>query len=227
VATGGVTGMSAAGTIFTPGSTLADVLDNPTTTTQSVTYTFRPQIAGGLGCQGDNVVVTISVNPLPTVTASVQPDICSGEFINITLTPDVANTVAIWTVSAPPGVAGASNGAGNLIFQTLFNNNNAASIVTYTVTPRVNGCDGPAIVIPVVVNPKPVLTLPPPVTVCHGNTLNVPLVSNVAGTTFAWTVDDPSGLGVPLVGSGNTINQLLNNTTGSQASLTYSITPTG
>lgn len=227
VATGGVTGMSADNTIFTPGSTLADVLDNPTTTAQSVTYTFRPQTAGGLGCQGDNVVVTISVNPLPTVTASAQPDICSGELINITLTPDVANTVAVWTVSAPPGVAGASNGAGNLIFQTLFNNNNSASTVTYTVTPRVNGCDGPTIVIPVVVNPKPVLTLPPPVTICHANTLNVPLVSNVAGTTFAWTVDDPSGLGVPLAGSGNTINQLLNNTTGSQASLTYTITPTG
>jgi gliding motility-associated-like protein len=227
VATGGVTGMSADNTIFTPGSSLADVLNNPTTTTQSVTYTFRPQTAGGLGCQGDNVVVTISVNPLPTVTASVQPDICSGEFINITLTPDVANTVAVWTVSAPPGVAGASNGAGNLIFQTLFNNNNAASTVTYTVTPRVNGCDGPSIIIPVVVNPKPVLTLPPPVTVCHGNALNVPLVSNVAGTTFTWTVDDPSGLGVPLSGSGNTINQVMNNITGSQASLTYTIIPTG
>lgn len=227
VATGGVTGMSADNTIFTPGSSLADVLDNPTTTTQTVTYTFRPQTAGGLGCQGDNVVVTITVNPLPTVVASPQGEICSGDFVNITLTPDVANTVAVWTVSAPSGVTGASNGAGNLIFQTLFNNNNAASTVTYTVTPRVNGCDGPPIVIPVVVNPKPILTLPPPVTVCHGNTLNVPLVSNVAGTTFTWTVDDPSGLGVPLTGSGNTINQLLNNTTGSQASLTYTITPTG
>ncbi|MCW5912410.1 MAG: gliding motility-associated C-terminal domain-containing protein [Cyclobacteriaceae bacterium] len=226
-AIGGVTGMSAAGTIFIPGSALADVLDNPTTTAQTVTYTFRPQIAGGLGCVGDNVVVTITVNPLPTITASPQADICSGEFINITLTPDVANTVAVWTVSAPAGVSGASNGAGNLIFQTLFNNNNAAATVTYTVTPRVNGCDGPAISIPVVVNPKPVLTLPPPVTVCHGNTLNQPLVSNVAGTTFDWIVDDPSGLGVPLSGSGNTINQLLNNTTGSQASLTYTITPTG
>jgi hypothetical protein len=30
-----------------------------------------------------------------------------------------------------------------------------------------------------------------------------------------------------LTGSGNTINQVLNNTTGSQASLTYTITPTG
>ncbi|MBL7871313.1 MAG: gliding motility-associated C-terminal domain-containing protein [Cyclobacteriaceae bacterium] len=226
--TGGVTGMSAVGTLFNPGSSLTDVLDNPTTSTQTVTYTFQPKIIGGLGCVGDNVVVTITVNPNPTIVASAQPDICSGEFVNITLTPDVANTVAIWTVSAPATIAGASNGAGNLIFQTLFNNGNIPETVTYTVTPRVNGCNGTPIVIGVVVNPKPKFVgLPTMVTVCHGGTLNVPLNSTVAGTTFDWTVDDPSGLGVPPTGSGNVINQPLTNTTGSQASLTYSITPTG
>jgi gliding motility-associated-like protein len=227
-ATGGVTGMSAVGTLFTPGSALADVLDNPTVTAQTVTYTFQPKVIGGLGCIGDNVVVTITVNPLPTVVASAQPDICSGDFVNITLTPDVANTVAIWTVSAPATIAGASNGAGNLIFQTLFNNGNIPETVNYTVTPRVNGCNGTPIVIGVVVNPKPKFVgLPTTVVVCHGNSLNVPLNSTVAGTTFDWVVDDPSGLGVPATGSGNVINQPLTNTTGSQASLTYTITPTG
>ncbi len=227
-ATGGVTGMSAVGTLFTPGSALAEVLDNPTITAQTVTYTLQPKVIGGLGCIGDNVVVTITVNPLPTVVASAQTDICSGDFVNITLTPDVVNTVAIWTVSAPATIAGASNGAGNLIFQTLFNNGNIPETVNYTVTPRVNGCNGTPIVIGVVVNPKPKFVgLPTTVTVCHGNTLNVPLNSTVAGTTFDWVVDDPSGLGVPVTGSGNVINQPMTNTTGSQASLTYTITPTG
>jgi hypothetical protein len=95
VASGGVTGMSPIGTLFTPGSMLADVLDNPTVTSQTVTYTLQPKIIGGLACVGDNVVVTITVNPRPTIIASAQPDICSGDFINITLTPDVANTIAI------------------------------------------------------------------------------------------------------------------------------------
>ncbi|MEQ1585104.1 MAG: PKD-like domain-containing protein, partial [Cyclobacteriaceae bacterium] len=227
-ASGGVTGMSAVGTLFTPGSSLADILNNPTVTSQTVTYTFQPKVIGGLGCAGDNVVVTITVNPLPTIVASAQPDICSGDFINITLTPDVANTVALWTVSAPGTVTGASNGAGNLIFQTLFNSGNIPETVNYTVTPRVNGCNGTPIVVSVVVNPKPKFVgLPTAVTVCHGGTLNVPLTSTVAGTTFDWVVDDPSGLGVPLTGSGNVINQPLTNTTGSQASLTYTITPTG
>jgi gliding motility-associated-like protein len=227
-ASGGVTGMSAVGTLFNPGASLADVLDNPTITAQTVTYTFQPRIIGGLGCAGDNVVVTITVNPLPTIIASAQPDICSGDFINITLTPDVANTVATWTVSAPVTIVGESNGAGNLIFQTLFNNGTIPETVTYTVTPRVNGCNGTPILVNVVVNPKPAIVgLPNMTTVCHGATLNVPLNSTVAGTTFDWVVDDPSGLGVPPVGSGNVINQPLTNTTGSQASLTYTITPTG
>ncbi|MBN8650146.1 MAG: gliding motility-associated C-terminal domain-containing protein [Cytophagales bacterium] len=235
VATGGVTSVklpaaTAIGDIFTPGSTFADVLDNPTTTVQTVTYTFRPQIAGGLGCVGDNVVVTVSVDPLPTITPSAQADICSGGLVDITLTPDVANTVAFWTVSAPVGIAGASNGAGNLIFQTLFNTTGNPLTVTYTITPRANGCNGPALIIPIVVHPKPVLTLPPPpINVCHGTNINIPLVSNVAGTNFTWTVDDPSDILTPAqeTGSGTVINYPITNTTGFQASLIYSITPIG
>lgn len=227
-ATGSVTGMTAVGTMFNPGSSLADVLDNPTTTAQTVIYTFQPKIIGGLGCVGDNVLITVTVNPNPVITASPQPDICSGDFVNITLTPDVTNTIAQWTVTAPPTITGASNGAGNLIFQTLFNNGNIPETVTYNLVPRANGCNGTPLVISVVVNPKPKFVgLPTTVTVCHGGTLNVPLTSTVAGTTFDWVVDDPSGLGVPVTGSGPVINQVLNNTTGSQASLTYTITPTG
>ncbi len=227
-ATGGVTGMTAAGTMFNPASTLADVLSNPTITAQTVTYTFQPRTVGGLGCVGDNVIVTVTVNPNPTLVASAQPDICSGDFINVTLTPDVANTIAQWTVSAPATITGASNGAGNLIFQTLFNNGNIPETVTYTVVPRANNCNGAPLVVSVVVNPKPTITgLPTTLTVCHGATLNVPLTSNVAGTAFDWVVDDPSGLGVPATGSGTTITQPMTNTTGSQASLTYTITPTG
>ncbi len=229
-ASGGVTGMSAVGTLFTPGSALADVLDNPTVTTQTVTYTLQPKVIGGLGCVGDNVVVTVTVNPRPVLTASAQPDICSGDFINVTLTPDVANTVAIWTVSAPATITGESNGAGNLIFQTLFNTGNIPETVNYTVTPRVNGCDGAPIIVSVVVNPKPAFVgLPPTVVVCHGATMNIPLNSTVAGTTFAWTVDDPSDILTPAEesGTGTVINQPFTNLTGSQASLTYSIIPTG
>ncbi len=228
VPTGGVTGMSANGTVFANGSTLNDVLSNPLTTAQTVTYTMRPRINGGAGCIGDDVFITVTVNPRPTVTPSPQPQICSGDVIDITLTTDVAATVSTWTVTANPTITGASAGAGDRIFQILFNSGNIVETVTYNVTPQAAGCAGTTVPVAVQVNPKAkVLGVPTTVTVCHGASLNVPLTSNVAAATFAWTVDDPSGLGVPATGSGNVINQPMTNTLGFQATLTYTITPTG
>ena len=226
VATGGVTGFTPVSTLIAPGSTLADVLSNPTITDQTVTYTLLPRIVGGPGCVGDPVVLTITVKPRPTVTAVVPAPICTGDIIDIDLNPDVANTVCTWTVSAP-GITGASPGSGNKIFQTLFNNTFVPATATYTITPQVNGCAGTPLVLNIVVNPKPdVIGVPTTLNVCDGVALNVPLNGNVAGTTYSWTVTDPSGLGVPLTGSGSTINisPILNNT-GVQAPLTFSITP--
>ncbi|MBS1979238.1 MAG: gliding motility-associated C-terminal domain-containing protein [Bacteroidetes bacterium] len=229
VATGGVTGASPNGTIFANPSTLNDVLSNPSTTVQSVTYTLRPRMTGGAGCIGDDVTVTINVNPRPTITATPQAPICSGDQIDISLTADVANTVSTWTVSAPGTVTGASPGAGDRIFQVLFNSGNIVETVTYTITPQASGCSGTPLIVAVQVSPKAkIIGVPTTTTVCHGGTLNVPLSSNVAaGVTYDWTVDDPNGLGVPATGSGNVINQVMNNTLGFQATLTYTITPTG
>jgi gliding motility-associated-like protein len=228
VATGGVTGASPNGTVFANGGILNDMLSNPLTTAQTVTYTMRPRINGGAGCVGDDVIILITVNPRPTVVASAQPPICSGEVIDITLTTDVATTVSTWTVTADPSITGESAGAGDRIFQILFNSSNIVQPVTYRVTPQAAGCAGAFLDVVVMVNPKAtVLGTPATVVVCHGTSLNVPLTSNVAAATFAWTVDDPSGLGVPAAGSGNVINQPMVNTLGFQATLTYTITPTG
>ncbi|MBL7849295.1 MAG: gliding motility-associated C-terminal domain-containing protein, partial [Cyclobacteriaceae bacterium] len=229
VATGGVTGASANGTVFANGATLNDLLSNPTTTAQTVTYTFRPRFNGGAGCVGDDVVSVVTVNPRPTVVPSPQAQICSGDVVDITLTTDVATTVSTWTVSAPATITGESAGAGDRIFQILFNSGNNIETVTYTVTPQAAGCAGTPVAINVTVNPKAqVIGVPATTTICHGSTLNIPLTSNVGiGVTYAWTVDDPSGLGVPATGSGNVINQPMSNTLGFQATLTYTITPTG
>ncbi len=226
VATGGVTGFTPVATLIAPGSILADVLNNPTITDQTVTYTLLPRIVGGPACVGDPVVLTITVKPRPTVTAAAPVPICTGDIIDIDLIPDVLNTVCTWTVSAP-GITGASPGSGNKIFQTLFNNTFAPATATYTVTPRVNGCDGTPITINAVVNPRPdIAGLPTSINVCNGNSLNVPLSSSVSGTTFSWTVNDPAGLGVPLTGSGPAIlDGPITNNTNIQATLIYTITP--
>jgi gliding motility-associated-like protein len=236
VPTGGMTLTSAPKTTYLNGEQIGDVWDNPTTLAQTVTYTFRASVVGGLGCISEDITALLTVNPSPTVAASTQPPICSSDFINITLTPDVANTICNYSVAPPPVISGATSGAGNLIFQTLFYNSATPTVansdgpvtVNYTVTPRANNCNGPQLVIPVVVNPKPkILPLPNTFTICHGNTLTIPLLSNVVGANYTWTVDNPSNLpGIveqPVVGPSTGISQVLTNTTGTQATLTYTI----
>ncbi len=231
VPTGGMTLTSAAPPAFyTSGQSISDTWSNPTTTVQTVTYTLQPVVSGGLGCQGDQVTITVNVNPLPTLTNSPQAPICSNDFINITLTSDVANTINTWTATVTAGtVTGAAAGAGDLIFQTLKNTGTIPATVRYTVTPKASGCLGTPLLIDVVVNPlaEPA-NVPATQKVCYGGTLNVPLTSAVAGATFSWTVDPfPNSMGVPQTGSGNVINQVLSNPTGAQDFLTYTITATG
>lgn len=235
VATGGVTGMSPVGTVFAAVSTLNDNLSSPSTTTESVTYTFRPRINGGAGCIGDNVSVTVNVNPRPNISAvGVPAAICSGDQINISIVSDVSSTVSTWpspTITpTAASVTGGSAGAGDQLFQILFNKTSPlVQTVSYTVTPQASGCAGTPITINIPVNPVPNVLGTATTTICSGGTLNVPLSSKVAaGVNFTWTVDDPSNIGgAPGVfdGSGTTINQVFTNNTGSQASLTYTITP--
>ncbi|MBL7843241.1 MAG: gliding motility-associated C-terminal domain-containing protein [Cyclobacteriaceae bacterium] len=231
VATGGVTGFSPIGSIFTSGSMLDDILDNPTPVTQTVTYTLRPQTPA-VGCVGDNVQLVVTVNPRPIITASsLSEQICSGSNINISFTYDVVNTIGLWTRVADPNVIGSSPGAGSLLFQTLFNNSNTPGNVVYTVTPTSPaGCQGTPVVINVTVDPIPSVTgLPPAITVCDDNSINVSLSSPVAGTVFNWTAT-PSSVnitGFTSPNTGNVINETLSNGDFFPGTLLYQVTPTG
>jgi gliding motility-associated-like protein len=231
-------------TTYVNGEEIGDVWSNKTTSIQTVTYKFRSQIVAGLGCVSDDVFVVLTINPVPTITAS--PDratICSSDPISIDLqpdpSPDLANTFTTFRVfpAAPSVIKGAAPGAGNLIFQTLFYNSATPTIansdgpvvVNYEVTPKANGCIGSKIDVPITVNPKPkILAIPSTIKVCNGGTLNIPLASNVIGANYTWEVENPSGLSgiieqkiVP--GIFSSISQTLINTTGTQATLTYTI----
>lgn len=228
---GGVTGFSPVGTIFTNNSLLDDILDNPTALPQKVTYTLRPQTPT-VGCVGDGVQVVVTVNPRPTITASsLAEQICSGSNINISFTYDVTNTIGVWTAVADANIVGASPGAGSLLFQTLFNNSNTPGNVVYTVTPTSPaGCQGTPVVINVTVDPIPSITgLPPAITICDDESINVPLTSPVAGTVFNWTATSSSTniTGFTSPNTGNAINETLSNADFFPGTVLYQITPTG
>lgn len=229
VATGGMTLLSPLKTTYLNGESITDQWDNPTLTDQTVTYTMRPQVSGGLGCPGDDVVVTVTIKPRPVISPVGPQSVCSGEYRSIPFTTDIPGTFATWTVTPNANITGELNGGGGSLDITLFNTGFNVETVTYTVTPKFNNCDGIPIDIVVTVNPTPnTVGLPPTITVCDGATLNVPLSSSVPGTTFDWVVTDVFNLEAPgfFDGNGTTINQVVNNPNGFQAVLIYQITPT-
>jgi hypothetical protein len=62
-------------------------------------------------------------------------------------------------------------------------------------------------------------------TICSGNTTNILLSSSTVGTTYSWTVVQ-SGVTGASASSGNTISQVLTNTSLTNGTATYTITPT-
>ncbi|MBS1557631.1 MAG: gliding motility-associated C-terminal domain-containing protein [Bacteroidetes bacterium] len=239
--TGGITLTSPAVPVATYANhaTIVDKWNNTTVSQQTVSYVLQPVISGGLGCVGSNSSITLNVNPLPVITATSQAPICSDSTVNISLSSNVIGTINTWSTSISPAnsVIGAGGGSGDLILQSLRNNGNVPSTVTYTITPKAANCVNTPLVVNVTVNPTPTFTgLPLKQVVCYGAPLTIPLASPVTGVNYAWTTD-PNNSGVPLAGSASgaganssaTINvaSVKDTLSFSSDAFSYYITPTG
>jgi gliding motility-associated-like protein len=204
------------------GATTATINVSPTTTT---TYTCT--VTGKCDVATPTCVVT--VKPKPVASATPNPlTFCSGGTANITLNSSLASTTYAWIAVKTGGTTtGSSNGSGSSIVQTLTATGTTPGVVTYNVTPTTNGCSGNNLAIPVTVNPIPtVTTTPTSQTFCSGGTTGIALTSNIAGTTFSWTVLSSTGVSGASAGSGTTIAQTLSATGSVAGNVTYEITPT-
>jgi gliding motility-associated-like protein len=115
--------------------------------TGTITYQVIGTTAGG--CTSSESV-TITVNPIPSVTPTVSAtSICTNETVNIVLNGP-SGTSYNWTVNQT-NVTGASNGSGNVISHTLLAPNSNGTVI-YTITPTLNGCDGPSQTVTITVN---------------------------------------------------------------------------
>ena len=205
------------------GTPVSQPLTATAATAGTATYTITPTANG---CAGTPKTVVITVNPIPVATATPSlQSICSGTTSTIALTSNVSGSTFAWTV-VQSGVSGASAGSGTTIAQLLSATGTNAGTATYTITPTANGCSGASVNVVITVNPTPVITAAPSSqTNCSGTATSIVLTSNVAGTTFAWTVV-PSGVSGASAGSGTTISQILTATGTASGTATYSITPT-
>ena len=176
---------------WSPGATLSattgsSVNANPTSlTVYTVTGT------NSIGC-ANKATVTVSVNPLPTVSAGSNVTICSGN--NTTLTASGASTYSWLPTTSLSPTTGSSVSA------------NPTSTIIYTVTGTntATGCSSTATAM-VSVNTTPVATVPANQTVCNGATVGASsFSSSIGGSTYAWTNSNTS-IGLAASGSSNPI----------------------
>ncbi|GAA4212622.1 hypothetical protein GCM10022289_43730 [Pedobacter jeongneungensis] len=107
------------------------------------------------GCESPaRASVTVTIYQSPKGFNDTKTLDCTGAFNyniqtqNINSSANGGNSVPssfIWTVNPNANVAGAANGSGNTINQTLVNTSNTAQTIIYTVTPKATvagACDG-------------------------------------------------------------------------------------
>jgi uncharacterized protein (TIGR02145 family) len=210
------------------GNTIAQTLFNSGTTIETVTYTVVPTANNCPPGSSQDVVVT--VNPKPAVTnGTTGSAICSAGITGIIPVSSVPGSTFTWTATgSSAAVTGYSNGNGLSIVQTLINTGFNIETVTYSVIPVANGCNGDPVPFTVMVYPIPdVYFFPASQTLCTGSTCNLSILSHVAGSSYTWTATGSSAnVSGYSAGSGDVIQQILNNSSYSVETVTYTAFPT-
>jgi uncharacterized protein (TIGR02145 family) len=210
------------------GNLIAQAILNTGNTIETVTYTVYPSAFGCPAGPPQNVIVT--VNPKPAINNMVtSTQQCSAMTTGIVPTSTVAGSTYNWTATgSAPTVTGYSNGSGLSIVQTLSNTGYNIETVTYTVTPVANTCSGNPVNFTVTVFPVPdVYFTPAAQSFCSGGTTNLFLQSHVAGSSYTWITTPSSGnVNGYSPGSGDLIQQTLNNTAYLVETVTYTAHPT-
>ena len=162
------------------------------------------------GCKNTSSATKVIVNPLPTPTITENGALTFCQGGSVELTSSLAQNY-LWST--------------NQTSQKITVNTSG----TYSVkTADANGCIGESIAKVVIVNQLPILTPSSTnVIICKGSSPNIKLESNIANTTFDWTVlqvNATGGSNASNVPNNSSITQILT-TTQNQGTVTYNITP--
>lgn len=216
-------------------SSITQTLTNISASVQSLTYTVTPRSPG---CTGSSFLITVEVNPRPSIVNKTPAAICSGSAFSVTPLTGSGELVPIgtnysWVVSTNTNVTGQSNLNGqSSIGQTLTNLSNTDQILTYTVTPISSlGCQGASFTVTVTIKPGATIANKN-LTICSETTFDGTPTNFTdivpASTTYTWTVTNNSNI----TGATNTnapqgsVGQFLTNTSSAAQSVTYTVLPT-
>ncbi len=230
--TGTATGANAQPTPTANGQ-INDVLLNNGTAVGTVTYTVT---AHANNCDGQPIVITISVAPQQTIsTTSPTSPICSNLPAGITITSNLPGATYTWTVTVSAGgnITGANPQSvptmSGVINDILVNNGNATATVTYTITGHGNNCNTPSTQVTITVQPKLAVAVTAPASICSSQFSAIQITSAVNGITYTWTASsaDPNLTGYSNNSTAIATTQIqdrLSNIGTAVASVTYTIT---
>ncbi len=215
-------------------STIGQTLTNNTNVAQQITYTITPKSGATGNCVGSTFLLTVTVNPKPSITTQTQT-ICSNATFNIApanggnlIVP--ANTTYTWP--APTNISGGaiSGGAAQLssvssISQLLTNNSNSQGVLRYIVTPTSGAtgtCPGAPFNVEITVSPKPILisTLTPPA-ICNATNFSYNPNTPTDGASYVWTRNTLAGISNTAGTGTGVINETLINTTANPITVPY------
>ncbi len=209
---------------WSPAATLSASTGSSVTATPTVTTTYS--VTGTTAGCTNTQNITITVKPLPTVTAQANQTHCAGATVPITtFSSPQAGTTFSWANSNTAIGLGAS-GTGNLPSFTATNTGSTPISATITVTPTLNGCNGTPITFTITINPRPTVTAITPIIQCAGTTVpSTTFSSTPTGASFTWA-NNNTATGLGASGTGNQPSFTATNTGTSNIVSTVTVTPT-
>ena len=178
--------------------------DNPPYEPLIATITVTPTFTNaGVTCTGVPEEFTITVNPIPTLTAIAAETICGGTaFTTVNFVSNVTGADFNWVLMNPPVTSPEVDditdypidGSGtSLVGQIVNNGGDDPYTLEYQVTPVYEGCTGTPQNFLLTVNPAPTVSFSiPDQEICDGGTtLAVPFNSSTTNITYQWEIGTP------------------------------------
>ncbi|MEQ1744256.1 MAG: hypothetical protein ABMA02_02440 [Saprospiraceae bacterium] len=223
-------GLAASGTGNIPAFAAQNATGAPVTATITVTPVTSPST--GAQCTGPSITFSITVNPIPNVTAVANQTYCNGSSVlSIVFTGNVPGAVYSWSRTATSIGLAPTSGTNTVPAFTATNATTLPVTSTFTVVASFtnNGvtCTGTPIQFSITVNPTPTVSATPLAqTICNGvNTTAINFTGTVTGTVFNWTNNNTS-IGLAASGTGNIPSFAAVNTGGAPQVATVTVTPT-
>jgi hypothetical protein len=227
----------------------ADVIYNDIYTNKAgrplkVSYTIQP--VSRQGCSGSSTVISLTINPEPVLSASLNKERCSGEAADIILAAAggsiSADSYNILSVNDGGLLADSANAtfsgtfpynkvAANFLQNERYRNYTANPVdVLYEVAPVSQGCVGKPSFVVLTVSPEPVGSDVITKAICSGEVMEIQLQeiinkNNAVESRFSWAATyGPDIKGGMYSGTGN-ISETLQNTGTTQQNVVYTVTP--